>query len=215
MLVYIVLSAAAGGALAEIMRRFTAHLIKARTEEVTENKYINGKFGSALWIFAGAFLCGLTALLTPDDRIGGIAAMAMTLVLLSVAAVDLDIRKIPNEMLLALLGIKLVSILVYFDWNSVINSLVGFALGAVMLFIPVFSMIGIGMGDMKLIAVMGFCLGFTGLLQTLVVMGIAMGIYALVLVITKQGGLKSTAAMGPPLALGMFLTMLFPLIQII
>jgi prepilin signal peptidase PulO-like enzyme (type II secretory pathway) len=215
MFVYIVVSAAAGGALAEIMRRLSIHLIKARTGDFTENKYINGKLSPAWWMLAGAALCGLTALLTPDDRIGGIAAMAMTLVLLSIAAVDLDIRKIPNEMLLALLGIKLVSLLVYFNVNEAINSLIGFALGAILFFIPVFSTIGIGMGDMKLIAVMGFCLGFTGLLQTLVVMGIAMGIYALVLVITKRGGLKSTAAMGPPLALGMFLTLLFPVVQII
>ena len=215
MLVYVILSAAAGGVLAEIVRRLTVRLIKNRTAEITENKYINGKLSPVLWILTGIFLCGVTALLTPEDKIGGIAAMAMVLVLLCIAAVDFDIRKIPNEMLLALIGIKLIQFLVYFDGNTAINSLIGFALGSVLFFIPVLSMIGIGMGDMKLIAAMGFCLGAVGLLQTLAVMGIAMGGYALILAIQKKGSLKSVAAMGPPLALGMFLTLLFPLAQIL
>ncbi len=215
MLVYAVLSAAAGGALAEIMRRFTLCLIKNRTGEITQKKYINGKLSPVLWIFIGFFLCGVTALLTPDDKISGVAAMAMVLVLLCIAAVDLDIRKIPNETLLALIGIKLIQLLVYFDGNAAINSLIGFALGSVLFFVPGLFQTGIGTGDMKLIAVMGFCLGAVGLLQTLAVMGIVLGSYALVLAVKKKGGLKSAAAMGPPLALGMFLTLLFPLTQIL
>ena len=211
MLVYVILSAATGGALAEIMRRLTVRLIKNRTREITKSKYINGRFAPVLWILTGIFLCGVTALLTPDDKIGGVAAMAMVLVLLCIAAVDLDIRKIPNETLLALIGIKLIQLIVYFDGNVAINSLIGFALGSVLFFVPALFQTGIGTGDMKLIAVMGFCLGAAGLLQTLAVMGIAMGSYALVLAVKKKGGLKSAVAMGPLLALGMYSALLFPL----
>jgi Flp pilus assembly protein protease CpaA len=137
----------------------------------------------------------------------------MMLILISISAVDADIRKIPNSLLISLLLVKAATLLAGLDLTGFINALWGFG-AAVLLFVVLsFFKAGIGMGDVKLTAVMGFCLGFIGLCQTVAVMGVCMGIYALVLLITRKGGLKTQAALAPPLSLGMAVTLLFPIAQ--
>ncbi|OQB25546.1 MAG: Type IV leader peptidase family protein [Firmicutes bacterium ADurb.Bin182] len=214
MIKYLIPSIVIGGALTEVMRRVTLLLIRNRAGE-TQNRLIAGKFSAVFWILAGAALCGLTAVLIPNPIVLSISIMCMMLVLISLSVIDADIRKIPNSLLIALLVIKAAAIFAGGDMNGFTVAFWGFGLGAGLLLVSLFLPLGFGMGDLKLIAVMGFCLGIIGLLQAVAIMGIVMGIYTIILLITRKGGLKTKAALGPPLSLGMAITLLLPMTDII
>ncbi len=131
------------------------------------------------------------------------------------------IRRIPNELLLILL----ISTLAYDIAEPIISknyvdikanliySLIGIVGGFILYLIPSKFGVYIGNGDIKLSAVIGFSLGIIGYIQAMLIMGAIMFVYLIVLLITKKGGLKTTAPMGPSLAIGAVVTLLFPILQ--
>lgn len=194
------------------MRRVTLRLIKNRSGD-TQNRFIAGRYSPVFWILASAAACGITAAFIPGPSVSSISSMCMMLILISLSAVDADIRKIPNSLLIALLAVKAAAIVIDGDFTQFIGALWGFGAGVLLFVVLTLLKTGIGMGDLKLIAAMGFCLGFVGLCQAVAVMGVAVGLYALMLIISKKGGLKTQAALAPPLSLGMAVTLLFPIAQ--
>lgn len=135
--------------------------------------------------------------------------------LLSLSSIDLSIRKIPNELLLALLAIKISEIAVLGAFISIFPALVGLLVGFILFLIPSYIGIEIGWGDIKLAAIAGLYLGTMGVFQAVLIMAAVMAIYLIYLVLTKKGNLKTKVAIGPPLSLGMMITLLFPITTVL
>ena len=127
-----------------------------------------------------------------------------------IAVIDARYRIIPNDLILALLGLTAVFggfRLISFDlWSSVS----GLAVCFVLFLLP--SLFGkkIGAGDVKLAGAMGFCAGLMGSLYAVVIMG--MLILAFTLVERRTPfvlAVKSFVPMGPFIAVALMAVQLF------
>lgn len=137
-------------------------------------------------------------------------------ILLNISAVDYLIRKVPNQLLLLLMLTKSVFIVIdLFNKMPLQESLatpaIGLAAGLILFSIPSLIKIPIGAGDVKLSAAIGFCLGYFLYFQSMALMSVMLLVYLAFLLITKKGSIKTLTSMGPYLAFGSVLTMLFPL----
>lgn len=105
---------------------------------------------------------------------------------------DFETRRISNRLLLLALAIQLVWLLLsqfvssaqvfsYMGWSQ---ALAGFFI-SLMVFIPLWKLRVVGAGDAKLIATLGFLLGFAGLWQVVLVATALTGLHAVVVVWLK------------------------------
>jgi len=205
-LISILLGSLAGLGMYELSR----WLVRRRTGMSADGLLLNGRWSLAIWLLAGAAGCGAIANWM-DSTTHGIECMAAFFLLLSLSAIDGKIRKIPNELLLALLILKVVSLLLDGQFPQIVPGLIGMAFGYILFLLPARLGISMGWGDIKLAAVAGFYLGIFGLFQAVMIMAGILGLYGLYLIVTKKGNLKSKVAIGPSLSLGMLATLLFPL----
>lgn len=132
---------------------------------------------------------------------------------LCLSAVDYRIRKIPNELLLAIIATKAVMLAIDYKPQNLTKSIIGLVFGLIVFMIPSYLGISIGWGDIKYAAAAGFYLGAVSLLQAIIIMALGLGVYAIYLFITKKGNLKTAAALGPYISLGIIVSMLFPIIN--
>jgi leader peptidase (prepilin peptidase)/N-methyltransferase len=87
---------------------------------------------------------------------------------------------------------------------------VGCAIGLVLfLLIAILSRGGMGLGDVKMAALMGIMLGFPSVLVAIFVAVIAGGITAILLLVTRKKGRKQAIPFGPFLALGTMLALIW------
>lgn len=92
--------------------------------------------------------------------------------------------------------------------NSLLNSMIGAVLSfGILLLLALVSRWGIGMGDVKLVTVMGLLCGFSATLNTLVYALIVCAISGVVLLIRKEKGLKDKIPFGPFIYCGYILTL--------
>ncbi len=137
--------------------------------------------------------------------------------LLDIGVVDLCIRRIPNISLLAILISRIVYIVVICIWFDgsvkveLINSIFGIVFGVLIFIIPRFISLYMGAGDTKFSGVIGFALGLSGYLETMIISGVLMLLLLVVLKATKKGNAKTKSPMGPAYALGFVVSLLFPL----
>lgn len=188
-------------------------MIRKRSDKVSfaGNKLLGRSWGWLVWGAAGALASGLAAWSSGIPRAIELAVVLMILACLS--TVDGLIRKIPNELLAALLVFRSVLIIVDGDGGSFKTALIGFAAGFMLFQVPAMLGISIGWGDVKYAGAAGFYLGLAGLFQAILIMAIGMGLYGIYLKITKKGNLKTRVPMGPYLSLGMMLAILFPIVN--
>lgn len=112
-----------------------------------------------------------------------------------IAMTDFHHRIIPNSLLLGLLMIRTGLLLsemtgvIRTQEPSIVSLLIGLAVGGLLFFIPAVLSAEIGAGDIKLAAVLGFCLGITDLLYVIVLAGVGILVY---MFIQKIGMAKST-----------------------
>jgi leader peptidase (prepilin peptidase)/N-methyltransferase len=130
------------------------------------------------------------------------AALLFTGLLVTVSLVDFQTRRIPNGLVLALLGWAVVQV-IWLGQPTSMEAGLGLALaGGIFMVIGLIGRGALGTGDVKLAAALGAVLGFplamTGLLVGVVLGGLA----ALVLLVTRRVGRKDPIAYGPYLALG-------------
>ena len=103
-----------------------------------------------------------------------------TLIALIIATVtDLRSRRIPNWLVFPFLSAGLVVAAIVHGWRGVGQSVLGVLLAALLLGV-LYSLGGMGMGDLKLCAAIGAWIGPGQLITALVIMGIAGGIIAIV-----------------------------------
>jgi leader peptidase (prepilin peptidase) / N-methyltransferase len=128
--------------------------------------------------------------------------------LVTVAAVDLATRRIPNGLVAALAAIALVSRAAA-ERSVLVESVVtGFAVCAVALLLAYLARGGLGMGDVKLAGALGLVLGKVVFLA--LVVGTLGGAVAAIAILIRRGaaGRRATIAYGPYLALGAALAVL-------
>lgn len=131
-----------------------------------------------------------------------------------IAWIDRHERRIPNRILLILLGIR--AVLLVGEWTLVpsmglsllISSLMGMLIGGGLFLLAYFiSRGGVGMGDVKLFAVIGTYMG-TGSIMALVFMtALAAALYSIIMLILKKIKLKEEIPFAPFVLVGTILTM--------
>ena len=133
--------------------------------------------------------------------------------------VDAFVRKIPNPLLLSMLVIQTVYVVyecITTKSTEIIPKMfVGFFLGMVVCYIPSLLKIPMGAGDIKYSAVIGLVIYATGYFQSMIIMALLVGIFAIYLKITKKGGLKTEIPMGPFLSIGTVVSMCYSILDII
>ncbi|MCM3750068.1 prepilin peptidase [Paenibacillus pasadenensis] len=157
--------------------------------------YPAGELAAAL-LFVWAYLrFGLTV----QAWIGLLLASLTVIITVS----DIRYMRIPNAVLLAFLPMLLALRLLNPDGRSYIEYFAGAAIGGgVLLAISLLSRGGVGMGDVKLLALFGLVLGWKGVLLALMLGSLAGTIGGLLLVLIRKGKAKEPIPFGPYLSLG-------------
>jgi leader peptidase (prepilin peptidase)/N-methyltransferase len=132
--------------------------------------------------------------------------------LTTVLVIDLETRRVLNVMLGPAALLALAAGL-WLGWPSLpsilAGGLVGFLLfgGLYLIGRVLFGRGALGLGDVKLAAVIGLMTGYPGVLQALLLGAVLGGVSALALLATRRAGLKSTCAYAPYLAIGAMLAL--------
>ena len=188
--------------------------IKRRTDESAKIEAVKNTAVIVAWVLlSGALFAAVFALF--EDTAIRLEAAAYISIAISIGVVDLDIKKIPNSSVLALLIIRTVAIIYAIATGvpvkqTLIPSLIGLAAGFILYQLPMLIGIPIGTGDVKYSAAIGYCLGAFGYLQAALIMAAGLIVYLIYLVATKKGSLKTAVPMGPYLSLGVVVTVLLP-----
>lgn len=195
-------------------RMLSCRLIEDRAESVPESKLMQGRYSLPLWMSASSLGWCAIALALPTASVAQLAyTIAIFEIVLCISAVDGLIRKIPNELLISLILMFLASRLTEGGFTGIKSNLFGAILASVVFLVPSRLGLSIGWGDVKYAFVAGLCFGLLSFVQIMLVAAAGLGVYAVYLYATKKGTLKSSAAMGPYISLGVVATMLFPILS--
>ncbi|MFY9175048.1 MAG: prepilin peptidase [Peptococcia bacterium] len=139
----------------------------------------------------------------------GLAGLFLFSLFLAIALIDLEHYIIPNGLVLALLVGGVIYHFLGQDL-TIIQRLIGLAVGfAVPVVIALISRGGMGGGDIKLMATMGFWLGFGGILITLFIAALIGSIIGIALIISGRKKRKDPIPFGPFLVIGFLLIFLY------
>ncbi len=151
-----------------------------------------------------------------------VAMALLSCILICIAFIDAEYRMIPNGFIIT----GLISGLALFLYNLFFtvdmfgdrvwfNPILGFAVGTGFLFMV--SLVGMlvyksddamGMGDIKLYAVIGLFLGWRMTIVSLLLSVFSAAIGCVFMIILKKNNRKSTIAFGPYIAVGTFITII-------
>ncbi|MBQ7489119.1 MAG: prepilin peptidase [Bacteroidales bacterium] len=207
-----------GGAIGVIaglaMNRIAVFQVKRRTTESAKREAIDNIVLAVIWALISGILFAVIFKLygTTAKRLEYLAYIS---IVLAIGVVDLDIQKIPNLSVLALLVVRSAAVVYELVTGvSVKGALFPSAIGLVAAFIlyqlPMFLHIPIGTGDVKFASAIGYCLGIFGFLQSAIIMAIGLVFFLVYLLTRKKGNLKTKVPMGPFLALGSVATIIYP-----
>jgi len=138
--------------------------------------------------------------------------ISLIMVLLPIAAIDLRDHVIPNRLLIGGLVLRLIFYIVEFttEGSKILDILKTDIIGA--LIISGFFLIcmfvtrnGIGMGDVKLMGLMGLYQGLWGVMVSVFTSLIVSFVISVVLLIARKKGRKDAIAFGPSIFIGTFL----------
>jgi leader peptidase (prepilin peptidase)/N-methyltransferase len=151
---------------------------------------------------AGAVAVAIAAFVHFGTDARGLIAAAFGAALVVLAAFDLEQRRIPNRIVLPAIGGILAAQLIFFPGEALEWVLAGLLSGLV-LFVPALLRAGaVGMGDVKLAALLGVGLG-TDVLAALIVGSLAASLAAAYILVTRGTGARhDTMPLAPFLAIG-------------
>ncbi len=153
----------------------------------------------AAGLFAGSYLA--------FDEVGaGLLGGFFGTAFLTLTLTDLERRLLPNRIIYPSIVISIAFCWVWPE-TSVLQVLAGGAVAialavSMFLFSLLFGAEAFGLGDVKMIILIGFVVGFPAIIFAVFLGTIAAGIVALVLVVTRIRGLRDYVPHGPFLALG-------------
>lgn len=192
------------------LKRVAIYLIDQREKNVVYGHLLNKGIS---WLYWSAFTAGIYGVIgsLPISFPNKLEYMVLSSICLCIAMVDFKIKKIPNELLITLIVNRIVFLAINHDLKEITLSLVGMIAGFIIFLLPSYLKMNIGGGDIKFGAVVGFCLGAYNLFEVMIIMAAALSILTVYLIASKRGTLKSQAAMGPFISLGVIITIIFPL----
>lgn len=202
-----------GGALGIVaglaMNRIAVFQVKRRTEESAKREAVNNVVLAVAWALISGLLFAVLFKLygTTDKRLEYAAYIS---IVLSIGVVDLDIQKIPNLSVLALLVVRAAAVIYKLATGvsakeALFPSAIGLAVAFILYQLPMFFGMPIGTGDVKFASAIGCCLGIFGFLQSAIIMAVGLLFFLIYLMARKKGNLKTKVPMGPFLALGSIL----------
>ncbi|MDR1670075.1 MAG: prepilin peptidase [Oscillospiraceae bacterium] len=129
-------------------------------------------------------------------------AFGVTLILLAVSLIDLDTMEIPDSLVIALVPFAAGAVWVWREvplWERAVGLA---AVSVPMLLLALLIEGAFGGGDIKLMAVCGFLLGFRNTLLAFMIALLIGGGIAIVLILTKRKKKGAHIPFGPPLCIG-------------
>lgn len=137
----------------------------------------------------------------------------LSLILISIAMIDIDTMEIKDRFQILLLVLAIINLL--FTSLPLFDHLIGFFIISIPFYIIAILTDGIGGGDIKLIAIGGLLLGYKATLVAFLIAAVSGSILALYLLIFKKSDRKAQLAFGPFLCVGIYIAYHFaePLIQ--
>ncbi|PRY50672.1 leader peptidase (prepilin peptidase)/N-methyltransferase [Geodermatophilus tzadiensis] len=165
-------------------------------------------------VVLAVLLCGavlLTGARPATLALGWAAAAAVVL-----AQVDLAVHRLPDRVTVPAAAVCAAALLadaaVLGTWPALLRALLAAAAaGGVALLAALAAPSGLGLGDVKLLALLGLVLGWAGwgVLLAGVFLGLLSGaVVSLVLVASRRAGWRTALPFGPPLLLGAVLALL-------
>ena len=135
--------------------------------------------------------------------------------LAGIAWIDSREKRIPNQLLLYLAGARSVILLIECLWyqeywkSILISAGGGFLLGGGMFLLCfVIARQGIGAGDVKLMAVLGYCMGAGAIITAIFLSVLAAALYGVGALLLKKASLKQEVPFAPFVLVGTILTIL-------
>lgn len=191
--------------------RISVFQVQKRTQETAKIETLKNTALIVGWVLLSGALFAAVFARYPETAVR-LESIAYISIAISIGAVDMDIKKIPNSSVLALLIVRTAALVYQIATGAplketLIPSLIGLAAGFILYQLPMLIGIPIGTGDVKYSAAIGYCLGAFGYIQAALIMAVGLLVY---LVATKKGSLKTSVPMGPYLSLGAVVTVLFP-----
>lgn len=138
-----------------------------------------------------------------------IQIMVVVSAALLISIIDMKIRIIPNELVLLLFISSLFFAFASIKNQPILPHFIGLLIGVAFFSIPFLLKSNLGGGDIKYIAVMGFCLGFPDIVKAMMILSSVLLVWLIYIMISKKGGLKTKFAMGPFISIGFVATMFF------
>ena len=184
--------------------------LKLNTLKLTKNRIIYLAVGCVL-------IASLIACLNITYSISTLTRMnlvTLVLLILPISAVDMKMQKIPNIFLLAGVVFRIVYLAIMYiqnvenAWSVTKDSLLGaLIIGLFFLFLLLVFKNSIGMGDVKLFALMGLYQGLWGVINSVFFSLVVSFFISIILLITKKKGRKDTISFGPSIYLGTVIAM--------
>lgn len=132
------------------------------------------------------------------------------------ASIDIKIKKIPNLLILVMLAVRALGIIgeiICYPsfWSTfVLSSVVGMLVGGLFVLICYFiSRGGIGVGDLKMFATIGFFFGLSGVMEIMMYSLFLACIVSIFLLISRKAKFKSSVPMAPFVFIGLSVYFIF------
>lgn len=138
-----------------------------------------------------------------------VVSVLTTGILITISLIDLNTTTIPNWLVIALIPLSLSTIWLQPDiylWSRILGF---FAISLPMLLATLALSGAFGGGDIKLMAVCGFLLGWQNILVAFFIASIIGGGFAMYLMVTGKKKRGEHMVFGPALAVGVFVALLF------
>ena len=156
-----------------------------------------------------ALLIGLFETVYNLSMIPQVKLLSLVLVMIPIAAVDLRVQKIPNNLILTAIAIRVIIYIAEFCISipyavTILkdNLLGAVIIGAFFLILLLVFKNSIGMGDIKLFAVMGLYQGVWGAINSVFFSLLVSFVLSIGLLVTKRKGRKDTISFGPCILIG-------------
>lgn len=202
---------AAGLFIVPLSEKVSAYKLSFKNEKLKESAFFSAwtvlaafaLLNGAVWYLLARFYVSLPSL---------IIACVIAFLAITVAIIDARIHIIPNEavIVLAVLGLTLQTIMFGFKKGLLFSFLT--MLGAMLIFITVGLIIGlgkVGAGDVKLAGAMGAVLGLTGIAAGLAVLAVTILAFILIGLLVNKLNIKSMFPYAPFLSAGIVCGMVY------
>lgn len=169
--------------------------------------------GMVYRVLMGIFLGSVLFFLSELSTFEKLRISSLVVVLLYVSIVDFLKCRIPNTMLVQVLLTR--SIVFIFEIETLLDSFVGFLVWLGVLFlIHKVTKEGIGAGDVKLIAVIGYCIGMMHSMLVLLIACMMIVVYGVIRIIFRRQAWRNVLPMAPFLFVGFVVFLLHSIIVI-